>query len=204
MNQNEVRTSYDKESARWGNLILSGDAFLQKNKYFFDLLKRRQARTILDAGCGNGMQSIEFARKGFRVTGLDFSSGMIREAKKNAHGVRNATFVQGDMNAYRFHHKFNAIWANTSLHNMNLTTLKKSLHTLSGLLEREGILAIKMRHGVFEGRKVRNGISRYYRYSGPREIKSLLKGSGLEWQHTEFSVRLGIPMFQIYFVKKES
>jgi len=34
--------------------------------------------------CGTGRHSIELAKKGFKVTGVDISSGMLAEAKKAA------------------------------------------------------------------------------------------------------------------------
>jgi SAM-dependent methyltransferase len=37
---------------------------------------------ILDMGCGTGRHAIELARRGYRVTGVDISSGMLTEARK--------------------------------------------------------------------------------------------------------------------------
>jgi 2-polyprenyl-3-methyl-5-hydroxy-6-metoxy-1,4-benzoquinol methylase len=43
--------------------------------------------TILDVGCGQGRHSIELAKRGYNVTGIDTSSAHIRMAKKNADGL---------------------------------------------------------------------------------------------------------------------
>jgi SAM-dependent methyltransferase len=43
-----------------------------------------QGSRILDVGCGTGRHSVEMARRGYKVTGLDFSSGMLAEARKAA------------------------------------------------------------------------------------------------------------------------
>lgn len=40
--------------------------------------------SIIDVGCGTGRHAVELARRGFRVTGLDLSAGMLREAEKAA------------------------------------------------------------------------------------------------------------------------
>jgi len=39
---------------------------------------------ILDIGCGTGRHSIKLAKRGYQVTGVDVSSGMLTEAKKRA------------------------------------------------------------------------------------------------------------------------
>ena len=39
---------------------------------------------ILDIGCGTGRHAVELARKGFRLTGVDLSAGMLEEARQAA------------------------------------------------------------------------------------------------------------------------
>jgi SAM-dependent methyltransferase len=53
--------------------------------------------TILDIGCGTGRHAVELARRGYRVTGVDLSAGMLAEAQKaaNAAGVM-VEWVQSD------------------------------------------------------------------------------------------------------------
>ncbi|MCP4631391.1 MAG: class I SAM-dependent methyltransferase [candidate division Zixibacteria bacterium] len=40
--------------------------------------------SILDVGCGTGRHSIELAKRGYMVTGIDISEGMLNEAEKTA------------------------------------------------------------------------------------------------------------------------
>ena len=39
---------------------------------------------ILDVGCGTGRHAVELAKRGYQVTGVDISSGMLAEAEKAA------------------------------------------------------------------------------------------------------------------------
>ena len=53
---------------------------------------------LLDAPCGNGRHSVELAKRGCRVTGLDISADFIREATETATAAGLAAeFVHGDM-----------------------------------------------------------------------------------------------------------
>jgi SAM-dependent methyltransferase len=58
----------------------------------------REAR-ILDLGCGNGEMARWLARRGQRgpYTGLDFSAGMLAEARKNAPKNLPVAFVQANL-----------------------------------------------------------------------------------------------------------
>ncbi len=73
------------------------------------ILGEVREKTILDVGCGSGIYSIYFARRGAKVTGLDFSGNMISLARRNAaeEGCE-VDFVTGDFLAFdggrRFDH----------------------------------------------------------------------------------------------------
>ena len=61
--------------------------------------KPRPGARILDLGCGIGRHSLEFAKRGFDVVGLDFSEDYLAEAiqaKKQSKSLK-VKFIQGDM-----------------------------------------------------------------------------------------------------------
>ena len=56
----------------------------------------------LDLGCGGGLWSIELARRGWQVTGVDIVPKALRIARERAQGAGvNVRFVQGDLAALR-------------------------------------------------------------------------------------------------------
>lgn len=64
---------------------------------------------ILDIGCGTGRHAVELARRGYRVTGVDLSEGMLAEARRKAGeaGVE-VTWVQSDARQFAAHERFDA------------------------------------------------------------------------------------------------
>jgi SAM-dependent methyltransferase len=64
------------------------------------LLDLRAPARILDVPCGYGRHSIELARRGYQVTGVDISEVQIARARKKAAGAgARAQFVIGDARA---------------------------------------------------------------------------------------------------------
>ncbi len=68
-----------------------------------------EGSTILDIGCGTGRHSIELARRGYLLTGVDISSGMLTEAKKAAiqAGV-DVEWIRADAARFRSEKQFDA------------------------------------------------------------------------------------------------
>lgn len=65
-----------------------GNCFTQNTTAEVDFLTKMlriaAGASVLDIGCGTGRHDIELARRGFKVTGLDVSAGMLEQARKKA------------------------------------------------------------------------------------------------------------------------
>lgn len=65
--------------------------------------------SILDVGCGTGRHSIELAKRGYAVTGLDLSSGMLARAAAAAKAANvQVDWVHSDATRFSFAGRFDA------------------------------------------------------------------------------------------------
>lgn len=78
--------------------------------FLLTYLKLKKTDKILDLACGFGRHSIELAKLGYDVTGLDYSKDFITLAKQNAkeQGV-NVQFLQKDMMKLSYSNQFSVI-----------------------------------------------------------------------------------------------
>ena len=73
---------------------------LEMHKEVITWLKLKPGDTLLDAGCGPGFHSVDFARRGLRVEGVELRPERVAEANQHAEaaGVAdNLRFTQGDL-----------------------------------------------------------------------------------------------------------
>lgn len=72
-------------------------------------LKLKKGAALLDLCCGPGRHAAEFARRGMKVTGLDFSAEYLREAGARAKARKvPLRLVRGDMRRIPFKGEFDA------------------------------------------------------------------------------------------------
>src|SRR4051812_36071568 len=77
--------------------------------FFLSLFPLAKGSRILDVGCGTGRHSIELAKRGFHVTGLDLSSGMLEVAKRKATAQEvEVEWIHGDATSFQTDKPFDA------------------------------------------------------------------------------------------------
>lgn len=85
MEQMTCRPFYDEYA--WAYDLLITPPPSRQYDFIIEMLSRRgipSGARLLDAGCGTGRHAVEFARRGYHVTGLDMSSQLIAEARKRS------------------------------------------------------------------------------------------------------------------------
>jgi 2-polyprenyl-3-methyl-5-hydroxy-6-metoxy-1,4-benzoquinol methylase len=93
---------YDSESFTQGTI---GECDFLEQEINFDKKIR-----ILDIGCGTGRHSIELAKRGYNVTGIDLSDSMLNRAKKKAMTENlSIEFQQQDARDLTFKHEFDLV-----------------------------------------------------------------------------------------------
>jgi len=87
--------SRPKNVESWTRKDLIDSGLTQDEKILLENIPLKEGRLLL-LGIGGGREAIPLAKRGFRVTGVDFVPDMVKKAKKNAlkHGIEIKTLVQ--------------------------------------------------------------------------------------------------------------
>jgi 2-polyprenyl-3-methyl-5-hydroxy-6-metoxy-1,4-benzoquinol methylase len=98
---------------------------------------------LLDMGCGGGWLSLDFARKGMIVLGLDISDAQINMANslRDRSGLDNVVFECADIvswNCKEYKEKFDSIFVNAFLHHLPPTEIEMIFKKISYILKTGG------------------------------------------------------------------
>lgn len=112
-------------------------------EYRFKVLGSLEGKTLLDVGCGDGLNSVMLARMGARVTGIDVSPGAIAVARRRAevNGVEHQVrFLCGPIEKAALpEREFDIVWGEGFLHHV-LDDLDLVLRHLARSAKPEGML----------------------------------------------------------------
>jgi SAM-dependent methyltransferase len=113
-------------------------------------LKLKKGAALLDLCCGPGRHAVEFAKKGLRVTGLDFSAEYLAEAASRAKKKKTALrLLRGDMRRLKFRGEFDgAVNLFTSFgYFLELSDDERTLKGVAAALKPGGLFLIDLING---------------------------------------------------------
>ncbi len=127
-------------------------------------------RSVIDVGCGTGLHSVELAKRGYRVLGVDISEAMIRRAKEKAAGLENASFIVADARALELSERYDAAIAMYGVISYFTSDgdLLRFLRSVRGVLREGGVFVFDTWNvlGVLEKRSYYETPSTHFRKSG--------------------------------------
>lgn len=108
-----------------------------------EIIKSYGAKTVLDAGCGDGWSSMTIAAAGLDVVGVDWSTNGIDHARRL---VKNARFFRGDLTSHEFKkefpHQFDAVSFIEVLEHIKPGECSDALRNIISPLKSGGVLVI--------------------------------------------------------------
>jgi len=100
--------------------------------------------TVLDLGCGCGMETLYFAQKGHRVVGVDISPEIIKVAKNRTSKYSNlVSFIVDDMTTVKLKEKFLLVLLHDCLEHVFEHEQKQTIENAISHLDERGILFVK-------------------------------------------------------------
>jgi SAM-dependent methyltransferase len=87
MTHHNWQTFFDHHAPRYMDEVFV-KATLAEVDFLIEHLHLVPGMRVLDVGCGTGRHAVELAKRGYKMTGVDISNGMLAEARKAALGAR--------------------------------------------------------------------------------------------------------------------
>lgn len=110
-------------------------------KRAYVLMNKKHVKRVLDLGCGDGRDSVYFARKGVAVEAFDFSESGIESLRKKNPNIK--AYI-GDIRKLPFKkNSFDAVYAHLSLHYFSDSETEKIFSKIHAILKKDGLLFVK-------------------------------------------------------------
>ncbi len=139
-----------KKYARFYDKIYNKKKYKEEVEFILSIIKKFniKGKNILDMACGTGTHAKEFAKAGFKVTGVDLNKEMLEIAKTKA---KNCLFLNGKMQSFESKKKFDVILCLfTSInYNKNISDLEETLKRFYKLSNKNGIIIFDL--GIIKG-----------------------------------------------------
>lgn len=141
-------TKHQFERIAWFyDTLMKGIEYRDWVDYTIDIFERfdHKPARVLDLACGTGTATLELARRGFEVTGLDRSKHMLDVFRKKR-GATKIEIVEADMQRFRLDHKVDAVtcYFDSMNYLMDERSLAQCFATVYETLGQKGIFIFDM------------------------------------------------------------
>ncbi len=165
-----------------GDLIYDGNIYDGLNTFLSDLqfykkwMPKSKDAKILELCCGTGRLTLPIARDGYNITGVDYTSSMLEQAKvKASEAGLEITFIEADIRTLNLQEKFDLIFIpfNSIHHLYKNEDLFKAFKVVKNHIKDGGLFLLDCFNPniqyIVEGEKEQNEIARYTTEDG-REV----------------------------------
>jgi cyclopropane fatty-acyl-phospholipid synthase-like methyltransferase len=105
---NDWQTFFDHHAPEYLENVFTRHTLAEVD-FLIEELRLPEGSSILDVGCGVGRHSVELARRGYRMTGVDISGGMLAEAGKAASAANvDVEWIQADATEFQAARQYDA------------------------------------------------------------------------------------------------
>lgn len=141
---------------------------------------------LIDIGCGPGRDALHFASLGCRVTAVDYSHAMIRQAQSQSDGGESPTFLVLDMRGVGGAFpagSFGGAWVSAALLHVPEADVPAVLGGVWAILASRGRVSISLKAGtqgaiLVEEHKYGREIEREFVFWEEDGFEALLRGAG--------------------------
>jgi ubiquinone/menaquinone biosynthesis C-methylase UbiE len=176
-----IEETYDEGSQDYGDYFKNPHEFIEKDRQQF-IARLPAGSTILDCGCGPGMDTERFSQLGYKVTAIDLSDRFVELVRKR---VPNARVEKMDMRNLAFPKAaFDGLWASFSLLHIRASEIQETLSGFNSVLRDGGLFFAALHRGP-KTRWVKTTISGMERDTYVQEwlqtdIEAVVRGAGFE------------------------
>jgi len=171
--------------AQWDRLAAAGRSIHGEADLIDALLRERDGRRVLDAGCGTGRVAIELAARGYEVVGVDLDDSMLDAARAKAPELTwaradLATLDSTDLPEAAPAAYHSVVMAGNVMIFVQPGTEGRVLERLGALLAPEGLLV-----AGFQLRPDRIGLAEYDRLAGEVGLEAVARWA--TWDRVPFA-----------------
>ncbi|HZX50164.1 MAG TPA: class I SAM-dependent methyltransferase [Candidatus Paceibacterota bacterium] len=164
-----TQDTYNRIATEWAREHDTPDYWQIEFDIFSKLLPKGK---VLDVGCGAARDYPLFHKGGYDYTGIDYSEGLLREAKKK---FPDARLERADILRLSFENDFDGFWAVASLLHIPKAKMRLALENVKRAIKPGGIGMVVLKKG--QGEKMEQD-QRFFAYWEKEEFEEVLARAG--------------------------